>query len=476
MKNTLAIYIDTDYLVFAIQKNGNSELIKNNDSCQFPLYFFVDNKNGKITYNHNYKAFYLDGHEEFVGDFFNSIKNNEKYVFNGNKTHTKELFSILLNDVKTQYFSHTGEAKSTVIYSKLVFSENLNANIKPLVQKQFEANGFEIEEQNNCFSELVIKNYIFQNSLYLQDKKIVVLEGLNENLNISIVEVVENKVKEIDIKTFSQLGDAPEISTIANEIVEDIKTSYSNTSASINTEYARHKIKAKKVLAEIKTTKKPQLTVSTTFASDLNKRLIANISISRFNELANLQARIIFAAFNENFKIKITEFDKIFLIGDSLNSELVKAEFENYSSGKNIYLSNNISEILGALFEKPETKIEDDTATMFLVAEPDNEQTNEVFMEISTLIIDDLKVGQKIKISNYDGRKGKGASMQMFEYLGNNQLKIIESSRSLKVGFIAEPVTKTWHQGIAVVLNIINKGKKIGKFKTREIKKIEIKG
>ncbi len=474
MKNSLAIYIDTDYLLFAIQKNGGSQLIKNNDNCRFPMYFFVDNKNSKITYNQNYKAFYLDGHDEFIGDFFNSIKNNEKYIFKGNKKPTKELFNILLNDVKTQYFSHTGDAKATAIPSKLVFSENINANIKSLVQKHLKSQNFEIEVQNNCFSELVVKNYIYQNSLYLQDKKFVILEGLNEDLNISIVEVLENKVKEIDIKTFTQLGDAPEISTIAHEIVDDIKTSYPNASASINTEYARHKIKAEKVLTKINTTKKPQLTLSTTFATNLSKRLIANVSVSKFKELSNLQARRIFAAFNENFKIKITEFDKMFLIGNNLNGELVKAQFEDYSSGKNIYISNDISEILGELFEKPKAEIEDDTATMFLAAEPEDEQTD-VFTEISTLIIDDLKIGQKIKISNYDARKGKGASMQMFEYLGNNQLKVIESSRSLKVGFIAEPVTKTWHQGIAVVLNITRKGKRVGKFKTREIRKIEIK-
>ncbi len=474
MKNTLVAYIDSDYLLFSLQKNGNSQLIEYKNSCRYPLYFYIDNHQQKITYSKNYKSFFLDGYDEFVGDFFNSIKNKEKYIWKGQKKETKELFVKLLNDVKTEYFSHTGEAKNTEIPTKLVFSENITTNIKTLLKTEFKKQNFNIDSQNNTFSEIVIKNYISKNSLYLQNKKFAVLEALNDNLNISIVEVVENNVKEIDIKTFTHLGNDPRISTIANEIVNDIKVSYPSASASINTELARHKIKAEKVLSKIETSQKPQLTLSTTFASNLKKRLIANISVEEYNRLADLQTRKILAAFNENFKIKITKLDKIFLIGNNLNNKLVKDKFEQLSAGKNIFVNNDISDILSELFDKPADDPVDDMATMFLAAENDTVEPVETFKTVSTLIISNLTVGQKVKLSNYDGRKGKGASTQIFECVGVNKLSVIESSRSLKVGDIVIPDIKTWHQGICVVLNISRNGRKLGKFKTREIQTIEI--
>lgn len=476
MNSKLAIYADKDYLAFSVFQNEKEIVLKKNNNTRFSLYFFIDEHQGKITYSPNYKRFFLDQHEEFIGNFWQGMINKETYVWKGEKKQYNSLLLNILEDVKNEYFSLTGEAKATKIDAKLIFSENLTAKEKEIIAKNFRQNNFEIEEKIEGIAQLVVKNYIIENDLHIQDKKFVILDGLTDTLNISEVKVTENEISETAIKNFSQLGNDVQYHTVANEIVDDIKISYPNISSSISAEYERHILKAEKVVQTINKTQKPVVTAASNFASDLNKRLISKISVSKFNEHSTLQARKVFAAFSENFNLKITEIDKIFLIGKNLDNGLIKHQFEQYAKGKIMIVGNDISQIISAAFKTPKAEDEyDENATMFLPADDNQEPQTADYNEVSTLVVSDLNTGQHVKITNFDPRKGKGESMQEFEYLGGGKLKVLSSTRSLKTGDIALAETQTWHQGVYVILSITRNGKKVGKFKTREIRKIEVK-
>ena len=463
----LSTFIDKNYLIFVLNKSELEQyVLKHQNNYCFPLYFYLDKHQDKISFNTNFKPFYFAQDPNFIGNFWENLTNKKTYLWKGQKNNYSQLFALMLDEVKT---------KTSELSIKLIFSDNIKSENKNIIQEIFRSQGFVLEEQILCLPELVLKNHIDENSLYIQNKKFAVLEALEDSLNISIVQVKENQISRLEQKSFVKQGIDPHKYVIAKEIVDDISRSAKihNEPQLIENEYKRHELKAEKIIPVLEKSAQNILSLSTSFAEDLEKRYITKINISEINKLVEIQAKKILASFIDNFKIKTTELDKLFLIGDALNNTLVKNEFAHFGKDKIIYFTNDISSIIKtSLIEQNQDAI-DDEATMFLATD-DEQSTIREYSEVQTLELSNLEIGKYVKLTNNDPRPGKGESIQVFEHQGENKLKVVESTRSLKKGDIVELITLTWHQGIQVMLKIYRKNNYKGKFKTREIQKIEI--
>ena len=479
--NNISIFTDENYLIFTINTSENEQhTIKYLNNIRFPLYFFLDKIQAQISFNSNFKYFYLSQNKNFIGDFWQKATNDLKYTWENKQFDYSNLLVLILNKIKQEYFEKTKQDESETIPVKIIYSDNFKAENKNYFQNILLEQNFELQEQNLSFSELIIKNYIAQNDLFIQNQKFAVIEALENNLNISIVQVTDNEIEQKKHESFNNQGITPLKNVIAKEIVDDINRSAKiKDKQHIEFEYRRHEIKVEKIISTIQNptqlgAEKKIISISTNLSENIDKRYISKLNIDEINKLAELQSKKIVANFTDNFGIKSTELTKIFLIGNSLNSSLIKKEFENFGKNKIIYFTDDISLIVKLVHTKPATEELDDEATMFLATEDDTEELQIEYNNMQTVQTSEIKNEQYLKLSNLDSRTGKGESTQVFRCISENKFVVIESTRSLKKDDIIEPITTTWHQGIQIMLKIYRKNKYLGKFKTREIQKIEI--
>jgi hypothetical protein len=493
MNKTLTIFFEEDYLIAAIKPfDGKYIVINQGNDIKYPLYFFVDNVNNKIDYSFIYKADYEDSKPNYYGNFLNLITDKSiKYTWYEYQTHILDLLIYIFNDIRNQYFDNLRKLagnetinESESIPLNLIFSDNVKTASKETLKDYLSKQNFTIEEENRTLAELTVLHYINKNNFQIQNKSFAILEALGTNFNISIVNVQDNKTERKHFKVFPEYGADPRVHVIAKKIVDDINRQEGLLSSSedLKKEYKRHQTKAIKIVEALKNFKKPFLTLSTTFAVEPTRKLVTNLSLEEIDSLSFLHARQFSSFLTDHFLnstgLKILELDKIFLIGNTFNNDMVKKEFSRFGAERLVYMSDDISTVLQETFNKYVEKenIVDDNATMFM-------QTGEnklieginTYKEIAILNISDLKEGQTVKLNNFDPAPGKGAATQILQYLGSNQFVVKDSTRTLKSGDIAIAITTTIYKGIQVDLDITRDGKKVGIFRTRPVVTIEIK-
>ena len=478
--NNISIFADKNYLIFTLNTSEDEQyVLKHLNNFRFPLYFFLDKIQDRISFNSNFKYFYLSQNKDFIGDFWQHAIKDLKYTWQNKQFDYSDLLLLILNQIKQEFFDKTKQNKTEPIPVKIIYSDNFKAENKNYFQNILIEQKFELQEQNLNFTELIIKNYIAQNDLFIQNQKFAVIEALENNLNISIIQVSDNLTEQKKHKSFTNQGIAPLKYVIAREIVDDINRSAKiKDKQHIEYEYRRHEIKVEKIISIIQNPAqlrdKKIISISTNFAENTDKRYNSKLNIDEINKLAELQAKKIIATFTDNFSIKSTELNKIFIVGNSLNSSLIKKEFENFGKNKIIYYSDDISSIVKSVHTKPATEEIDDEATMFLATEENPQDQTIDYKLVQTIETAKIKSEQYVKLSNLDSKAGKGESIQIFKCISENKFVVIDSTRSLKKDDIIEPITTTWHQGIQITLKIYRKNKYLGKFKTREIQKIEV--
>jgi len=493
MNKTLTLFFEEDYLIAAIKPfDGKYIVINQQNDIKYPLYFFVDSVNNKIDFSINYKSEFQDAKPNYFGDFLNQITDkSKKYTWYEYETHITDLLIYIINDIRNQYFDNLRKVadnetitESDVIPMYLVFSDNVKNESKEVLKNYLSKQNFKIEDTNKTLAELTVIHYINKNNLKIQNKDFAIIEALGTNLNMSIINVKDNITERKHFKAFPEYGTDPRVHVIAKKIVDDINRQEGLLSSAedLKSEYKRHQTKAIKIIEALKSFKKPFLTLSTTFAVEPSRKLVTNLALDEIDNLCFLHSRQFSSFLTDHFlqaaKIKILELDKIFLIGNTFNNDLVKNEFSRFGNERLVFLSDDISIVLQEIYNqtKGNENVVDEEATMFMQSK-ENELLHEIntFKEIPMLNVADLKVGQTVKLSNFDPAPGKGASMKILQYVDKNQFIVKESTRTLKPGDIAVPVTTSWFKGVQVDLDITRNGTKIGIFRTRPIVKIEIK-
>lgn len=493
MNKTLTLFFEEEYLVAVIKPfDGKYIVINQQNDIKYPLYFFVDAVNNKIDFSFTYKADFQDSKPNFFGDFLNQITDkSKKYTWYDYETHITDLLIYIINDIRNQYYDNLRKLagnetinESDAIPLNLIFSDNIKTDSKAVVKDYLSKQNFKLTEDTGTVAEFTVLHYINKNNFKIENKNFAVLEALGTNLNMSVINVRNNKTERKHFKVFPEYGTDPRVHVIAKKIVDDINRQEGLLSSSedLKKEYKRHQTKAVKIVEALKNFSKPFMTLSTTFAVEPSRKLVTNLALNEIDNLSFLHSRQFASFLTDHFlqaaNIKILDLDKIFLIGNTFNNELVKKEFSRFGADRLVFMSDDVTAVFQEIYNKSveNVNVVDNDATMFMQKnEPDLTTDINTFKEIANLNVAELKIGQTVKLNNFDPAPGKGASMKILQYLGNNQFVVKESTRTLKSGDLAVAITTTWTKGVQVDLDITRNGKKVGMFRTRPIVTIEIK-
>ncbi len=490
MNKTLALHIEQDYIIAGIEPfQGKFSKITKRGDFKFPLYFFVNNIDKKIDYSFQYKYDYEDGKKQYIGDFINQITDSTKtYKWYDYDSELINLFTYILDDIKDGYYHILSSADESVEINKtekietfVSFSDNFPNKSIDKLKRHLESEGFKIKPEKICFPKLFVNHYLVKNSIRIEKQKYLLIEALGKNLNISIINAYnEYDIERSDFETYENYGIDPRIRVIAKKIVDDINKHEGilNDTNLINSEYIRHQSKAEKIVAAIEKKKgriPKYLNIETTFIKEANRKFRTRLSLNEIDELTSLHVKQIARFVSDNYlgkkSLNLENIDKIFLIGNTLNNDLIKNEFERFGKSRLEYVnSDEIYVVLKQLLSSG-NKPKKDTQKPEKLKHTKKSKT---FEEIKILSIGTLNKNQKIKLLNNDPAPGKGDSMQLLRYLGNNKFVILASTRSLASGDIATVVSPTWIAGIQIDFQIERNGKIIGQFKTRRIVKIMV--
>ncbi len=479
MNKNLAIYIEEDYIIAAIcPLRDKFELIKKRGNSIFPLYFLIDNISQKIDYGIAYKAEYKKQKEKgsinkiIVGDFINKITSKEKYKWHNYDNDIIMLLNYIKDDIKDAYFylfrnkfeEQLDESNKIPLF--LAFSDNIKPQSREILQNFFRRNNFSIEKQKDSPAELIAKFYLIRNKIPADNKKIAVIEAISNNLNISLVNFYNGYDHErYCFKSFPGYGNNPKVQVIAQKIVDDLnkQSGLLNSEKQKEEEYERHKELASKIVREIEQNYRPYINIKSNFLCAKTNNLETNIDVNEINKLTAAYIRQVSNFFEYHFlekeNIAAENLDKIILVGDNIIQDLVTKEFSRFGNNKLYLIHNNqIENILVPLF-----------ADVYTEKSAEESSINEAL-----IIAKELKAGTAITLNNYDSRAGKGKSLQKLLSLGNSRFEIKQSTRSLMPGDIAISLSPVWAVGIQIDFEIIRAGKKIGKFRTRAVQKIDI--
>ena len=507
MNKTLAVFVNDDYLTAAIQPlKDKFSLLFTNDEKKFPFYFYINPSDSSIDYGFDYKINFRDNKSLFAGDLMQALdKGGQKISVGGFDEDYIALFNPIIRDVRELFAREMSKYEeftfndTTVIDTAIVFSEN----ITPKAQTEF-LNYWKLKNFNfvkvEKFDTLLLQYYKAKNGLYCQNRKFAVLEALGMDLNMSVMNVDGNNVSRVAFKKFEGYGIDPRIKVIAKKIVDDVNRQENiidrDDSAAINREYIRHYDKAVKIVELLATWTKPVISLQTSFAVNQGNKIKVSLSLDEINKLSYLYSRQFSAFFSDNFlakeKIKTIDLDKIFLVGNSLNNSTVRKEFANYGETKIEVFTDDISFVLGELFKEPSAQPEvDEESTMFQmgaqhiekpqpptppkpVTPPPPPAAQPAYRVVENINVQTLTMNQKVLLNTFDPAPGKGAAHQEFVYIGNHQFKVLSSSRTLRAGDLAEPVSDIWQTGVQIDLMITRSGKNLGRFRTRPVVKISV--
>jgi hypothetical protein len=485
MNKTLALFIGDDYLIAGVEPLlGKFTQLSKRGINKFPLYFFIDKVNHKIDYSFIYKKDFLAGNQDTIGEFLNQITDKTKtYLWYEYENDLINLLLRILEDIKNAYFyilnSISGDTpvnETDPIPVHIAFSDNIKAESQKVLKEFLIKQNFVIQKENQSFPELIVNQFLQKNDIEAEDKKFAVLEALGENLNMSVISIYSGYDRERSLfKVFNEFGTDPRIQVISKKIVDDINRYHGllKTAEERKVEYKRHFALAEELIVKMEESTRPYLPIQTSFAVAPNQKLSTTLSVEEIEQLTSFHVQQISRFFIDHFlavnSLNVDQLEKIILVGNTLNNELVKKEFGRFGNQKLIYLGNDdvswaIMSLL-ALVKKPVQKP---------ISENKDEQQ---YKEIPFIVVGNLKPEQKIKLSNNNTDKAKGSlgpSMKEFEYLGSNKFRVLSCTRGLLPGDIATSLVPNWVPGIQLDFDIERAGKNLGKYRTRPVVKIEI--
>ncbi len=482
MDLNLSIHIEANYLTAAIEPlSGKFEMIIRRGVSEFYFYFNIDNIGQRIDYGHAYKAKFggqaMDAsNSRTINNFLQLIeKDNETYSWYGYENKIINLLLLILNDVRKAYvyifrnkYKKTDLLENSEIPVSLSFNDSISAKSRTLISNFFEKNNFKIDSAKRDMAELVATFHTGKERKMAQGAKIAVIEALGNDLNMSVVNYYTPYDRERSVfKTFASYGADPRATIIARKIVDDInkQTGLLKNEKECQAEYSNHLPIAYQLLEQIDKSKSPYLNVQTTFKKAPSTTLSTTISVEEIAQLATFHVRQLSLFFEENClkdnQLRPEDIDSIIIAGNTLNNNIIKNEFSRFDNQKIFYLSDDeaVKYILAAHLFKGNYA---------------NQNTVNDYEKVDYLTIEQLKISQKIKLSNFDPTPGKGESVQLFIYIGDNKFEVIESSRSLQKGDIAHSVNTVWANGLQLDFDIERGGRKLGRFRTRIVVTIEV--
>ncbi len=399
-----------------IYKPENKEIIN------FPLYFFIDIYQQKITASHFYKMFYLQGKKNFVNNIYNLIE-KQNIEINGKVYSLEDFFGDNISD--TNIFIY--EEKLSDINSKL---ENSAINTKDY----------------KFLTNYILKHYLL--NAHFSGGSIAVVQQIDNNLKISVFSLTGSFEKVEEYFYEGVLYD-PMCYNTANIIIENIGKIYRSFDENeFNKERSILYFKVDEVVRKLQNVGN-RITLSVGLSDQ--KRYIVNLSVEEVISAAEIYLRKIFS-FIKNIKVGFTQLRKIILVGDFFKKLDLRKYFQNWYN--KIYVFD-----YSKLFE-------------YFTNNLLNAQV------VNSIDIRQLSPGTKIFFTGFDNRKNKGYSYHTFEVIENGTLKVLESTRSLRSGDLILPKTdddNIWENSKQVKFYVIRNNKKLkGYFLSRKISRLEL--
>lgn len=483
MNKAIALFVDKESLIAAVEtNNGQLVVLQSNGQTKFPFYFFPDARTGKIDYNISYKADYFDNKESVIGNFLESItKPNKTFFWKGEPKPYIHLLSAIIEDIKKQYveaFKTVGVAIDTnnKIPVNISFADTIAPEVKIVFKNHLFNNNFVFLKDHLSIPQAIVADYMETNKINTRNIDFLVVDALGNHLIMTAVKVDNNFSKtETRQQVVEQFGTESKLVVVAKKIVDTInqREKLISDDAGLKREYNRHIHKAVRVVDLLKNFSKPKIRIETTFATNLNNKLVAAIEVAEINkavEQRNSQyANLLNQFLNEN-GLQLSQFAHTLVLGNSITETTVKEAVKNAVGQKVTFYPNNDIQFLIRQLQKEETEAPAIQAEPPVIP-PVNEYKEVPMIEVAT-----LKVGQQIKLNNFDPAPGKGGAIQEFEFMGGMLFKVLFSTRTLNamIGGTVTAITPIWSKGTQVDFNVeINKQK--GVFRTRPIVTILLK-
>jgi tetratricopeptide (TPR) repeat protein len=190
VKNFLALYIDTDFLVGTVcADEGNvSSSIKSGNDDFFWLYFYNDPFSNNISFGKDNQKHCNQGETNYIGNFIELLENeNNTFQVGTYEFPIIELlrFSKILEKLKTSFSSQTYESQDN-IPTLLTFSLSINELAKKTIVDYLNKQGFSIISYTIPLAELACKNAIMSNNINFANGNVVIfLEATNTNLHLA---------------------------------------------------------------------------------------------------------------------------------------------------------------------------------------------------------------------------------------------------------------------------------------------------
>jgi len=502
MNKTLALHFEKDFLMAAIEPLvGRFQFITKRGENKFPFSFFIDYISNKIDYSFDYKVDYQKQEEtredysnkKYVGAFMDRItQNGDTYKWYGFDTDIINLLLEILEEIRKPYFfilNSKFDAKlddKEPIDVKISYSSNIQPPTIKVINEFMAKHNFKTIDQNETFAELLVQQFLRKNKITLTNKKLAVIETLGDNLNMSLLSIYNEYDRELNLtETYPDFGIDPRIQVIAQKIVDDVnkQAGLLTDDAARKKEYKRHYAVAEQLAATIENSKRPYLTVNTSFATAPTLQFSTTIAIEEIERLTTFQIRQISRFFEDFFlpkkSLSVSNIDLILLIGNTLNSELIKTEFSRFGLAKLHFLpSTDIELALMALLYIPQAQATPQTVEQATLESSSAQSTQPQatdYQKVDFVNLATLKTGQQVKLNNNDPAPGKGDSTKEFKYLGNMKFLVIDSTRTLKSGDIVTASAPVWVPGIQVDLMVERNGQSLGPYRTRRVVAIWVK-
>lgn len=412
---------------------------------EYDLFFYFNTNTKQIYNNSKYKIFLQKKYPNFFEGLYEKLEDNQNFSIAEQKIDPK----LLLYNA-FEFATNSLDFDKIYLSFDISFSPSLKNLINHLISNKYTT------ELLPDTAILAVKSYLL-NSKTTSPESFFVLSNYHEKVISSKINYDGSEIKLVNLASFDNTAFQPFTIEAVKYLCQSVYRIY-NIQTSNPPEkdifYNYYKLLNKGNI--FYKAEKNTYIVSLTVENSQERQII------RLNtdEIKNLAKNFVKnTIFNLNQTIKIDSIQKTIILGDFFENELVKSEIKTITKN---FVNTNYPEIfLNFKTSIPKTK------------ESQQEET-EKSLTIEKIIINNLQIGDKIKLSNFDSKPDKGWAYQQFEYIGDKRFIVIESTRSLKPGDIVETIDDFWHIKTQIVLEVFRGNKPYGKFQTREIQKIEL--
>ena len=431
MNKTLALYFDDHFVIGAVEPfDGKFTLLEKNNREKFFLYFYIDNH--QIDYGESYQFDPNHNDPRLIKDFYERICQPElTFRFQGYEHSFVALLNPIIEDIQDSYqrvlsrFSDTSaEMVSDEIPVNLGFSPNLEESAVDTIMKYLESMRFDFRNEpfsSSSLDELLLYSMIDRREI--QPGNYAIVEGINDDLNISLVNVnATMKLRQLAGGSYSGYGTDPRIGVISKYVVDKANENIHilNNQKDRDREYRlkfRDSINWNEQLIK---SRRPYIHVSVSLSGmpgmeskiPIQKREIESLTKARSLQVAR------FVEHTLESHTDMASLTRIIIVGDSLTNSQVLDGFYQYGKDKLMVMGNEkvVDIVKGLLVKKTASPLQD--------LPPEVDQVIPDRFPLKSVRVFDLNPGDKLEFT-WDPNREVTA-----EYKGNGSFMIIGHSNS----------------------------------------------